>query len=454
MTEQNGTVSWGEALRVYTRPQVITMLFLGFAAGLPLLLVFSTLTAWLRDMEISRSTIGFFGWVGITYSIKVFWAPVVDRLQLPFLTKKLGQRRSWILVGQLGVMIGLMAMVASEPMVSSGSLVGIALCSVLVAFSSSTQDIAIDAFRIESAIDEYQGAMSASYIFGYRVAMLVAGAGAFYLADWSSWETAYVVMAALMLVGVVTVLIVSEPEHEVSSAAVGLELGLKHRLHVDQPGIWHRLEAWFVGAVVAPFVEFFQRNGSWAFMILAFIGLFRLSDITMGIMANPFYLDLGFSKTDIANIGKVFGFFMTLAGSFLGGLFVVRYGIYRPLIAGAVMVAFTNLLFVQLANIGADLSWLAVVISGDNLSGGFSNAVFIAYLSSMTNRAYTATQYALFSSLMTLPGKFFSGFSGVIVDASSYQTFFIYAALMGLPAIFLAWLIWRRDQIDVKNNGQ
>jgi len=406
----------------------------------------------LRDMEISRSTIGFFGWVGITYSIKVFWAPVVDRLQLPFLTKKLGQRRSWILVGQLGVMIGLMAMVASESMVSSGSLVGIALCSVLVAFSSSTQDIAIDAFRIESAIDEYQGAMSASYIFGYRIAMLVAGAGAFYLADWSSWGTAYAVMAALMLVGVTTVLMVREPEHKVLPDTAGLELDLKHRLHADEPGYWHRLEAWFVGAVVAPFVEFFQRNSSWAFMILAFIGLFRLSDITMGVMANPFYLDLGFSKTDIANVGKVFGFFMTLAGSFLGGLFVVRYGIYRPLIAGAIMVAFTNLLFVHLANIGADLTWLAVVISGDNLSGGFSNAVFIAYLSSMTNRAYTATQYALFSSLMTLPGKFFSGFSGVIVDASSYQTFFIYAALMGLPAIFLAWLIWKRDRGDLKNH--
>ncbi len=452
MTEQNGTVSWGEALRVYTRPQVITMLFLGFAAGLPLLLVFSTLTAWLRDMEISRSTIGFFGWVGITYSIKVFWAPVVDRLQLPFLTKKLGQRRSWILVGQLGVIIGLMAMVASEPMVLSGSLVGIALCSVLVAFSSSTQDIAIDAFRIESAIDEYQGAMSASYIFGYRIAMLVAGAGAFYLADWSCWGTAYAVMAALMLVGVTTVLMVREPEHKVLANTIGLDTELKHRLHADEPGYWYRLEAWFVGAVVAPFVEFFQRNGSWVFMILAFIGLFRLSDITMGIMANPFYLDLGFSKMDIANIGKVFGFFMTLAGSFLGGLFVVRYGIYRPLIAGAVMVALTNLLFVQLANIGADLTWLAVVISGDNLSGGFSNAVFIAYLSSMTNRAYTATQYALFSSLMTLPGKFFSGFSGVIVDTSSYQAFFVYAALMGLPAIFLACLIWKRDRGELKNH--
>ena len=443
MTPQQGTVSWGEALRVYSRPQVITMLFLGFAAGLPLLLVFSTLTAWLRDLEISRSTIGFFGWVGMTYSIKVFWAPVVDRIKLPVVTRMLGQRRSWILLGQLGVILGLVAMVLTDPEIS---LTSIAICAVLVAFSSSTQDIAIDAFRIESAVDEFQGAMSASYILGYRLAMLVAGAGAFYIADWSSWETAYLFMAALMLVGIVTVLLVPEPEHQVPPLAAKVEAGLKHCLHADQPGLWHRLEAWFVGAVMAPFVEFFQRNGAWALMVLAFIGLFRLSDITMGIMANPFYLDLGFSKTDIANVGKIFGFFMTLAGAFLGGLFVVRYGIYRPLLVGAVMVALTNLLFVQLANVGADLSWLAVAISGDNLSGGFANTVFVAYLSSMTNRAYTATQYALFSSIMTLPGKFFSGFSGVIVDASSYQVFFVYAALMGLPAVWMAWFLWRRDR--------
>jgi len=252
-----------------------------------------------------------------------------------------------------------------------------------------------------------------------------------------------------MLVGVITVLLVPEPERYVPPATVNMEEGLKHRLHADEPGLWHRLEAWFVGAVVAPFVDFFKRNSSWALLILTFIALYRLSDITMGIMANPFYLDLGFTKTEIANIGKLFGFFMTLAGSFLGGLIVVRYGIYRPLLAGAVMVALTTLLFAQLANVGANLNWLALVISADNLSGGFSNAAFIAYLSSMTSRAYTATQYALFSSLMTLPGKFFSGFSGVIVDVSSYQVFFVYAALMGLPAIFLSWLLWRHaSRID------
>ncbi len=435
--------SWREAFLVYLKPQVVTMLFLGFAAGLPLLLVFSTLSAWLRDMEVSRSAIGFFGWVGITYSVKVFWAPIVDRLKIPFLTRTLGQRRSWMLVGQLGVIAGLIGMIGSDP---TTQLVSLALFAIMVAFASSTQDIAIDAYRIESAVTRYQGAMSASYIFGYRTAMLVAGAGALYIADASSWEWAYIAMAAFMGVGIITVLVIREPRHDRDEVTQDIEQHLIDQVLHNQPvSRGQRLAAWFTSAVVAPFVEFFQRNGRFALLILLFIGLYRLSDITMGIMANPFYLDLGFSKSDIASIGKVFGFFMTIAGSFLGGLFVVRYGVFKPLIAGAVMVALTNVLFAQLASVGPDLSWLAVVISADNLSGGFANAAFIAYLSGMTNRAYTATQYALFSSLMTLPGKFFSGFSGVIVDAYDYHSFFLYAACMGIPAILLAITVMRHN---------
>ncbi|WP_423897854.1 AmpG family muropeptide MFS transporter [Candidatus Pelagadaptatus aseana] len=438
------TTSWSEAFRAYTNPRVIAMFFLGVAAGLPLLLVFSTLSAWLRDMEVSRSAIGFFGWVGVTYSIKVLWAPVVDRLRLPGLTRWLGQRRSWMLLGQLGIIAGLLAMSFTDP---RAELYWVAVFAVLVAFSSSTQDIAIDAFRIESAEVELQGAMSANYIFGYRLAMLLAGAGALYIAEFYSWPMAYWCMAALMGVGIITVLLVSEPPREDCGDAAAVEETLHHKLHLDQnPSRGRRLAVWFVDAVISPFVEFFQRNGRFALVILLFIALFRLSDIVMGIMANPFYLDLGFSKKEIADIGKVFGFFMTIAGSFLGGLLVVRYGVHRPLLAGAIMVAGTNLLFAQLALIGNDVSWLALVISADNLSAGLSNAAFIAYLSGLTNRAYTATQYALFSSLMTLPGKFMSGFSGVIVDASGYYQFFIYAALMGIPAIVLATILLRRNQ--------
>lgn len=438
--------TWREAFQAYTSPRVIAMFFLGVAAGLPLLLVFSTLSAWLRDMEVSRSAIGFFGWVGVTYSIKVFWAPVVDRLGLGVLTRVLGQRRGWMLFGQFGIVVGLVGMSLTNP---QSQLFWVAVFAVMVAFFSSTQDIAIDAFRIESAKTELQGAMSATYIFGYRVAMLIAGAGALYIAEFYSWSMAYWAMAALMGVGVVTVLLVPEPQKIVPEDADELEYRLHKSLHLEENGgRTGRLLRWFLDAVVGPFVEFFQRNGRFAILILLFIALFRLSDIVMGIMANPFYLDIGFSKSEIASIGKVFGFFMTIAGSFVGGLLVVRYGVFGPLLLGAVMVASTNLLFAQLALEGPDISWLAVVISADNLSGGLSNAAFIAYLSGLTNRAYTATQYALFSSLMTLPGKFMSGFSGVIVDASGYFEFFLYAAIMGLPAIALAWIVMRHHRME------
>lgn len=437
-TERN----WRQSLAVYGQPQVLAMFFLGFSAGLPLLLVFSTLSAWLTEEGVSRTAIGFFGWVGVTYSIKVLWAPVVDRLRLPLLTRWLGQRRSWMLLGQGGVVAGLLAMVGSDP---HESLAGLALAAVAVAFASSTQDVAIDAFRIEAARDEYQGAMSATYVFGYRLAMLVAGAGSLYMADWLGWQSAYLTMAGLMLVGVVTVLLVAEPEHHLSARVVALEKGLADRLLIGKPSLATRLQAWFLGAVVAPFVEFFTRNGTIALLILGFIAIYRLSDIAMGIMANPFYLDLGFTKSEIASVGKIFGFFMTIAGSFVGGLLVIKYGIYRPLLAGAVMVAVTNLLFMQLARTGPDIAWLMIVISADNLGGGFSNSAFIAYLSSMTNRAYTATQYALFSSLMTLPGKFLSGFSGLVVDAAGYSSFFLYTAMMGIPSILLAWWLWRNN---------
>ncbi|MFT6389674.1 MAG: PAT family beta-lactamase induction signal transducer AmpG [Cellvibrionaceae bacterium] len=417
---------------VYRHPRVIAIFFLGFAAGLPLLLVFSTLTAWLRDNNISHAAIGFFGWVGITYSIKVFWAPIVDRLPIPFLTSFLGKRRSWIILSQLGVVLGLVVMAKLDPLTE---LTSIALLAVWIAFSSATQDISIDAYRIEAAVSEYQGAMSASYIFGYRVALLVAGAGALYIADEWSWIVAYQIMALFMLVGIVTILFIEEPFVDSKDKIIP---------HTNQP-LWLRFTCWFKVAIVGPFVDFFQRNGRFALMVLLLIAVYRLSDITMGIMANPFYLDLGFSKSQIAAVGKVYGFFMTLFGAFLGGLMVVRYGIFRPLIAGAILVAATNILFATLSTIGADIDWLALTISADNLSGGFASSAFIAYLSSLTNRAYTATQYALFSSLMTLPGKFISGFSGMIVGSSGYFSFFILAAILGIPAIICSYIVYRHD---------
>lgn len=432
-------------MSVYSRPRVIAMTFLGFSAGLPFLLVFSTLTAWLMDAEVTRSAIGFFAWVGLIYSVKVFWAPVVDRIELPGLMVLLGQRRSWIILGQVGIATGLLLMSMLDP---GQSLIVVALLALLVAFSSATQDIAIDAYRIEAEEDQYQGAMSASYIFGYRVALLAAGAGALYLADYYDWRTSYLVMAGLMSVGVITVLLINEPDHSTRQQSIASERRVVDYLLRNQHKVlWLRnLQAWFIGAVICPFVEFFERNGRFALIILLFISCFRLSDIAMGIMANPFYLDLGFSKSEIASVAKLFGFVMTIVGSALCGLIVIRYGILRPLLVGAIAVAATNLVFVVLALTGPKIEWLALVISVDNLSGGFAATAFVAYLSSLTNRTYTATQYALFSSLMTLPGKFISGFSGVIVDGYGYINFFLFAAVIGIPAILLVVILQRHQR--------
>ena len=440
---------WLDAIAIYFKPRVITMAFLGFSSGLPFLLVFSTLTAWLRDNNVSHSEIGFFAWVGITYSIKVLWAPVIDRLSVPALSR-LGKRRSWMLAGQMGIFAGLIAMSAIGP----NNLVLLSLAALAVAFSSSTQDIAIDAYRIEAVIEEYQGAMSASYIFGYRVGLLAAGAGALYTAQFFGWVPAYQTMALLVGVGMITVLIIVEPDHTLAKNSAANEQRVIDFLvrSRHQPEWSRRLQAWFIGAVVCPFVEFFERNGRFAIVVLMFIGVFRLSDIAMGIMANPFYLDMGYTKAEIASVAKIFGFFMSIAGSAICGVLVVKWGIMKPLLVGAIAVAVTNLLFAVLSTLKPEVTWLAVVISADNISGGFAATSFVAYLSSLTNRAYTATQYALFSSLMTLPGKFISGFSGLIVDGYGYIYFFVFAAAIGIPAILLVLVLMRHQREPAVSN--
>lgn len=441
--------SWLSALSIYTQPRVLGMIFLGFSAGLPFLLVFSTLSAWLSDSGISRSVIGFFSWVGVTYSVKVFWAPVIDRLPLPILTRVLGRRRSWMLVAQIGIAIGLLCMANTDIHLHTQTL---ALCAVAVAFCSATQDIVVDAYRIEAVTPEYQGAMSATYVFGYRLALLVAGAGAFYIADYSNWQTTYCVMAAVMTVGISTTLLIEEPQVSKDKAAGLIEQRLEASLGIGQyKTIWEKFVAWFIEAVISPFVEFFTRNGKLALLILALIGLYKMSDITMGVMANPFYLELGFSKKEIAQVTKVFGFFMTIFGASVGGVLVARYGILKPLLLGAVLVCVTNLLFAMLAVSKPDLIFLAAVISADNLSGGIASSVFIAYLSSLTNSAYTATQYAVFSSLMTLPANLIGGFSGIMVDKFGYQLFFIYASVLGVPAVLLVMLL---SHYQAKNSQQ
>lgn len=422
------------------------MLFLGFAAGLPFPLVFTTLSTWLRDVGIEKTTIGFFAWIGITYSIKIFWAPVVDRAPLPFITSLFGQRRSWILLAQAGIVTGLLGMAGTDP---TQHITGMALFALLVAFASATQDISIDAYRIEAVKDEYQGAMSAMYQAGWRIAAaLVAGAGALYIAEFVDWPMAYIVMAVSMAVGIVTVLLIREPEKDVNQKTYLKEQRvidfLEETAHV--PDTLRMPVAWFIGAVICPFTEFFQRNSRSALFILLFIGIYRISDIVLANMTHPFYIDMGFSKTEIANIAKIFGVVMTLLGAFVGGVLVVRFGILRILLLGAVLVSITNLMFALLADNGHSIIGLAIVLSSDNFSGGLASTAFIAYLSSLTNKAYTATQYALFSSLMTLGPKFISGFSGMVIDAQGYIFFFSYAAALGVPAIAMVLYLIKHNK--------
>jgi PAT family beta-lactamase induction signal transducer AmpG len=428
--------SWREALAAYGQPRVLAMLFLGFSAGLPLLLVFGTLSGWLAREGIDKSTIGHISWVALFYGLKFTWSPLVDHLKLPLLNTVFGQRRSWMLFAQTGIISGLLLMATCNPQEQLSILVYSAL---LVAFSSATQDIVIDAWRIEAMPVEAQGAMAATYQTGYRLGMLLAGGGAFTMAHYYSWSLAYTVLAMCMAIGIITTLLIPEPEHVVTRNTWKQEEKviqfLERSAHL--PRSLREIYAWITGAIICPFTDFFIRNGKYALMILLFIGLFRISDITMGIMANPLYVDIGYSDLQIGLVTKTIGPVITILGAIFGGMLVIRYGVMSILLLGAFLVMTTNLLFAVLAILPADTLYLSVVIGADNLSGGLAGSAFIAYLSSLTNRAYTATQYALFSSLMLLPAKFIGGFSGDVVDAFGFVPFFIYTALLGIPAIIL-----------------
>ena len=434
--------SWREVWRSYLEPASLRMFALGFSAGLPLLLVLGTLSFRLREAGIDRATIGYLSWVGLAYGFKWCWAPLVDRLPIPLLTQALGRRRSWLLVSQLAIMGGLVGMALADPRQTLGPVVW---CALLVAVASATQDIALDAFRIESADTRHQGVLAATYQTGYRLAMIWAGAGVLWVAAWaevspaaapaagviraayqqSAWQLAYLVMAASMLLGVLTVLFSREPVRAALPPA-------------------RNLVEWLRGALVEPFADFLGRYRWQAVLILALIGTYRISDVVMGIMANPFYVDMGYTKDEVASVTKVYGVIMTLAGAFVGGALTVRFGIYRILMLGAALSALTNLLFAWLAGHGHDLTALIAVISADNLSAGIASAAFIAYLSGLTNVQYSATQYALFSSMMLLAPKWLAGFSGVVVDAVGYPVFFNGTALLGLPVLLLVWVSMRK----------
>ena len=413
--------TWLATFRVYLEPPTLRMLALGFSAGLPLLLVLGTLSFWLREAGVDRTTIGYLSWVGLAYAFKWVWAPLVDRLPIPLLTRLLGRRRSWLLFSQLAIMAGLVAMSFNDPQQALQPVVWGALA---VAFGSATQDIALDAYRIESADTDRQAALAAAYQTGYRLAMIWAGAGVLWIAaraevaqaanyQFAAWQTAYLVMAASMAVGALTVLLSPEP------------------VHAPMP-VARNLGDWLRSALVEPFADFLRRYQWQAALILALIAVYRIS-----------YVDMGYTKDEVAAVTKIYGVIMTLVGAFLGGALSMRLGVMRVLMLGAVLSAASNLLFALLSTRGHDLTGLIWVISADNLASGIASAAFIAYLSSLTNISYSATQYALFSSMMLLLPKFLAGYSGRYVDAFGYPNFFIATALLGVPVLLLVWLASR-----------
>ncbi|MEY5028712.1 MAG: hypothetical protein RLZ63_1027 [Pseudomonadota bacterium] len=423
--------SWLAAFALYLRPTSLRMLLLGFSAGLPLLLVLGTLSFRLREAGIDRSTIGYLSWVGLAYGFKWMWAPLVDRLPLPGLTARLGRRRSWLLLSQLAVAAGLLGMASNDP---TQALAPLVWCALAVAFGSATQDIALDAYRIESAQVDEQAVLAASYQTGYRLAMIWSGAGVLWLAAYAqgtdtgyaqnAWQWAYTIMAASMLPGMVTVL--SSPEPAPAPLKPARTLG-----------------EWLHGALLEPFADFWQRYRWQAVLVLSLIAVYRISDVVMGIMANPFYVDMGFTKDEVAAVTKVFGVIMTLVGAFVGGVLSARLGVMRILFLGALLSAASNLLYAWLSHVGHDLNALIWVVSADNLSSGMASAAFIAYLSSLTNIRYSATQYALLSSMMLLLPKFIAGFGGDYVNAHGYADFFTATAWLGAPVLILVWLAAR-----------
>jgi MFS transporter, PAT family, beta-lactamase induction signal transducer AmpG len=545
-----------QALAVYLERRSLVMLALGFASGLPNLLIFDTLSAWLRDAGLSLEVIAFFGLATLAYSLKFLWAPLVDRAKVPIVTGWLGHRRSWMLLCQVLIMLGLWMIAGTDPASTLGLM---ALFAVLVGFVSATQDIVIDAWRIEAAVTEKQGAMAAAYQWGYRIAMIIAGVLPLALSEFAGWNTSYAIMALLMLIGVLGVLgAPREAQHEIRKIdtgdipaapardrfewlirialfvagalllgsglagdaailAAGLSrlglpdaaLALEAAWEAKPGGIFAQVAGVLVGALIiflaarpapglktrpgrylsvalgAPLANFFERYGKAAGLILALICVYRLSDFVLNIM-NPFYLDMGFSKIQIAEVRKVLGAVMSVLGVGLGGFAIARFGLIRSLVVGAFAGPISNLVFAWLATQGPQLWALSVAIGVDNIAAGFSGTCLIAYMSSLTGQGFTATQYALFSSLYALLGKLVASQSGRIVEGAAasadagglfaafkplfdglppetfasameksgvtapalgagYVTFFLYSAALGVIGIVLAFAVARMN---------
>ncbi|MCP5366767.1 MAG: AmpG family muropeptide MFS transporter [Hyphomicrobiales bacterium] len=433
--------TWAQSLRVYLDRPVIVSLLLGFSGGLPLLLVFSTLSAWLKEAGVSLTLIGFFSWASTAYALKFLWSPVVDRVPLPLLTPWLGQRRAWLLLSQVLVAAAMVGLGSTDPAAGLGPT---ALFATLLAFASATQDIVIDAYRVETLRDDQQGAGAANYVTGYRVAMLCAGAGALLVADTWGWAAAYGAMAVLMGVGMATVLLSPEPERRQSTASAERDRKvvafLARTAHL--PAALRAAAGRLFEAVVCPFADFMGRPHWW--VILLFIALYKYGEALLGVVANPFYLDIGFTKSEIAAVSKVFGFAMTIAGGIVGGVLVARLGVMRALLIAGVLQCLANLAFAWQAAVGHSVPALIVTISVENLTAGMATTPFVAYLAGLCNVAYTATQFALLTSLMNFGRIVLASGGGWLADRLDWVAYFVVTTAAAVPGLLiLVWLMRR-----------
>ena len=443
--------SWLGATRVYFEAPIVRLLFLGFSSGLPLALTASTLSIWLTESGVSKSTIGLFAALGVPYALKFLWAPLIDRLPLPALSRMIGRRRGWILATQIALIGAIVLLGLADPAADPGY---VALLALIVSFCSASQDIVLDAYRVETLEERQLAAGAAVFVWGYRVAMLVSGAGALYVASFAQWFVAYLVMAALMAVGVVTILVSPEPAQngtaETTARAREVQSFLAARGIAAED--WRaRAGAWLYVAVVSPFLEFLTSRGWTAILVLAFVIFYKLGDSMAGVMTNPFLVEIGFTKIEIANVAKIYGFTATMVGLALGGWLLNAAGMIKSLWICGILQLASNLMFAVQAEVGADLGLLAATIGFENLAGGMGTAIFIAYLSSLCNVAYTATQYALLSSLFAVPRTLISSGTGFVAEAVPWTDFFVYTALGAVPGLLILW--WMTAALSPKGDN-
>lgn len=480
--------------------KMAAMLALGFSAGLPIMLVYSTLSAWLREADVSRTEIGYFVWVGFAYSLKFLWAPIVDRVRIPVISNWIGNRLSWTLLAIIGVSMAMLAMGFQDP---SKNLANVAICAVFIAFGSATLDICVDAWRVDAGDNEEQATLAAIYQLGYRFGMIMAISGVLWIAEAASWQVAYWSVAGVSLIGAITPFWASRNLESKDQFISGwrpfiiFSASLVAIIYAGWPGsvvrralsslvekyatlgdntqillplltglsiilipflfaiflltIGRKMlvsESLYHVPIVGDYSDIVRRFRWLTLLILLIVLTYRISDYTMGVMAMPLYIDLGYAKDTIGQVKGLFGISVLIFGAFLGGWSALRYGLAKTLIVGAVLTILTNMAFAWLASVTSPKAiYLFVTIGADNLAAGYAGSVFIAFMSTLTNRKFTASQYALFSSLYAFSGKFLAGFSGLLADAIEYQMFFVVTALFGIPALIGVLIGWRVNLI-------